>query len=105
MASLSIMRRCFSTIPPTSNSLIPRMPDSIDKSSEISDDGWISVLNNRNVISVRGPDSTQFLQGIIANDMNLFSKEPERAAIYTCFLNIKGKVMFDAIIAKPLLAN
>ena len=38
--------------------------------------------------------------------MNLFEREgKERAAIYTGFLNVKGKTMFDAIIAKPRLAS
>lgn len=37
--------------------------------------------------------------------MRSFEKEENRAAIFTCFLNVKGKVLFDAIIAKPLLAN
>jgi hypothetical protein len=37
--------------------------------------------------------------------MNMFKVEKERAAIYTGFLNVKGKIVMDAIIAKPLLAN
>ena len=38
--------------------------------------------------------------------MNVFEKEgAERAAIYTGFLTVKGKTMFDAIIAKPQLAS
>ena len=37
--------------------------------------------------------------------MKWFKKENDRAAIYTGFLNPKGKILFDAIIAKPLLAN
>jgi len=37
--------------------------------------------------------------------MRLFQKEAERAAIYTAFLTVKGKMMFDAIIAKPKLAS
>ena len=37
--------------------------------------------------------------------MNIFEREGEkRAAIYTGFLTVKGKTMFDAIIAKPKLA-
>ena len=37
--------------------------------------------------------------------MNIFEKEGEdRAAIYTSFLTVKGKTMFDAIITKPRLA-
>jgi hypothetical protein len=34
-----------------------------------------------------------------------FFQTKERAAIYTHLLTVKGKVMFDAIIAKPKLAS
>jgi len=37
--------------------------------------------------------------------MSLFSSEKDRAAIFTTFLNAKGRMMFDAIIVKPLLAK
>lgn len=37
--------------------------------------------------------------------MRLFEREDGRAAIYTGLLTNKGKVMFDAIIAKPSLAS
>lgn len=37
--------------------------------------------------------------------MRLFKKDADRAAIYTHLLTSKGKVMFDAIIAKPRLAG
>jgi hypothetical protein len=38
--------------------------------------------------------------------MGLFrTEEAKRAAIFTTFLNVKGKIIFDAFIAKPLLAN
>ena len=37
--------------------------------------------------------------------MKLFQKEVDRAAIYTGLLTVKGKIMFDAIIAKPKLAS
>lgn len=37
--------------------------------------------------------------------MALFEESNERAAIYTSFLNVKGKTMFDAIIVKPRLAG
>lgn len=68
--------------------------------------GWVNMLVNRKVISIRGPDSTAFLQGLITQDMNIFTKEgKDRAAIFTGFLNVRGKLLFDAIIAKPLLAN
>ena len=68
--------------------------------------GWVSHLRNRRVISVRGPDSQQFLQGLMTSDINHFKKDgKQRAAIFTTFLTVKGKIIFDAIIAKPLLAN
>jgi hypothetical protein len=42
----------------------------------------------------------------MTQDINLFKKDgPERAAIFSTFLNVKGKIIFDAIIAKPLIAN
>ena len=37
--------------------------------------------------------------------MRLFAREADRAALYTALLTNKGKVMFDAIIAKPKLAS
>ena len=75
-------------------------------SQEIDQTGWISRLPNRSVLSIKGPDSTAFLQGLISNDMGLFRQEGrDRAAIFASFLNVKGKVLFDAILAKPRLAN
>jgi len=42
----------------------------------------------------------------MTQDINLFKKDgTERAAIFSTFLNVKGKIIFDAIIAKPLIAN
>ncbi len=36
----------------------------------------------------------------------MFKKDgSERAAIFTTFLNVKGKIIFDAILAKPVIAN
>ena len=58
------------------------------------------------MISVRGPDATSFLQGLTTQDMRIFEREePDRAALYTGFLNVKGKIMFDAFIVKPKLAG
>jgi len=68
--------------------------------------GWVTKLDSRKIISVRGPDSQSFLQGLMTQDINLFRKDgADRAAIFTTFLNVKGKIIFDAILAKPLLAN
>ena len=32
----------------------------------------MTELKNRKVVALRGPDSTTFLQGLIANDMGIF---------------------------------
>jgi len=60
-------------------------------------------LKNRTIISVSGEDSTNFLQSMISNDMKLFEKEKDRAAIFGLFLNPKGRVLYDAIIIKSQL--
>ena len=61
-------------------------------------------LATRRVLSIRGPDAHTFLQGLMTADMNAF-KEETRGAIFTTFLTVKGKVMFDAIVAKPKIAE
>ena len=57
------------------------------------------------MISVRGQDSMTFLQGLMTQDVNLLLQDKLRGAIFTNFLTVKGKLLFDAIVAKPLLAN
>ena len=37
--------------------------------------------------------------------MNLFEKREQRASLFTAFLNVKGRVLFDCIIVKPKLAG
>ena len=37
--------------------------------------------------------------------MRMFDESEDRAAIYTSFLNVKGKTMFDAFVVKPKLAG
>ena len=36
--------------------------------------------------------------------MKVFDESDERAAVYTSFLTVKGKTMFDAFVVKPRLA-
>lgn len=67
------------------------------------EDAWVSKLSRRSVISVRGQDSTAILQNVGTTDMRKF-EDVDRAALYTSFLSVKGKMMFDAIVAKPKLA-
>ena len=56
------------------------------------------------MLSVRGKDAKALLHNISSTDLSLFDKEPERAAVYAGFLSVKGKLMYDGIIAKPKLA-
>ncbi|WP_343288772.1 folate-binding protein [Wolbachia endosymbiont of Encarsia formosa] len=49
-------------------------------------------LANRSVISLYGPDTRDFLQGIITNDINKLSSQQ---AIYSLLLNPQGKYMYD----------
>ena len=65
----------------------------------------LSYLTDRSVISVRGPKSTEFLQKLTTQDMRLFDKDQNRACIFTGFLNVKGRLLFDAMIVKPKLAG
>jgi len=60
-------------------------------------------LRNRTIISVSGQDSTNFLQSMITNDMKIFEKEKDRAAIFGLFLSPKGRVLYDALIIKSEL--
>lgn len=60
-------------------------------------------LTDRGVVSVSGEDATAFLQGLTTNDMNLFQKKPDQAAIFSLFLNPKGRILFDGIIVKSHL--
>ena len=89
------MARLFST-----DIVIPKVRAA---AKPLFEDGWVCKLHKRNIISVRGRDSTQILQNITTTDMRRFDT-PERAAVYSGLLTVKGKMMFDAIIAKPKLA-
>ena len=66
---------------------------------------WITKLTNRSILSIRGRDATDLLQNTTTQDLRLFDQEDERAAIYTSFLTVKGKTMYDAFVVKPKLAG
>ncbi|XP_034176865.2 iron-sulfur cluster assembly factor IBA57, mitochondrial [Osmia lignaria lignaria] len=55
-------------------------------------------LKNKSLIQVRGKEASNFLQGLITNDMKHY--EEGAANLYALFLNIKGRVMYDVIIYK-----
>lgn len=84
--------------------LRPKTPPA-QKSGDIFSDGWITKLASRSVISVRGRDSTTILQNLATTNLELFFKDARKAASYTGFLTVKGRLQYDAIIAKPKLAS
>lgn len=63
----------------------------------------IENIANRALIRVSGSESSQFLQGLITNDMNHL--EHGMGCMYTMFLNVKGRVLYDSIIYKTSEAD
>ena len=57
----------------------------------------LSTLSERGVLSVSGPDSREFLQGLISNNIN---KVTPVQAIYAALLTPQGKYLFDFFIAQ-----
>lgn len=58
-------------------------------------------LTNRRIVSVTGPDAESFLQSMMTNDMKLL--KDNRAALFTLFLNPKGRILYDTILVKSHL--
>lgn len=54
-------------------------------------------LTDRGIISVTGPDSQDFLQGLISNDITQVSSDK---AIYAALLTPQGKYLFDFFISQ-----
>lgn len=58
----------------------------------------LEELKHRKMIFVEGDECSQFLQGLITNDMNHLSRG--NTSMYAIFLNKGGRVMYDTIIYK-----
>lgn len=58
----------------------------------------LECLHERSLLRVSGKESAAFLQGLITNDIQHL--EEGSASIYSLFLNIKGRVMYDTILYK-----
>lgn len=67
-------------------------------SSTRIDGKTLERLNDRSVLRVSGSEASTFLQGLITNDMKHLDEGTPN--IYTLFLNIRGRVMCDAIVYK-----
>jgi folate-binding protein YgfZ len=55
------------------------------------------ILENRGLLSVEGPDTRAFLQGIVSNDVE---KASEGRAIWSAFLTPQGKFLHDFFIVE-----
>jgi len=70
----------------------------IRHSSTRVDGKTLEHLSDRSVLRVTGNEASTFLQGLITNDMKHLDEGAPN--IYTLFLNIRGRVMCDAIVYK-----
>ncbi|KMR00778.1 transferase caf17 mitochondrial-like protein [Lasius niger] len=75
----------------------------IRQNSDQVDGKILERLNDRSILRVSGNETSSFLQGLITNDMKHLSEGASN--IYTLFLNIKGRVMYDAIVYKSEESN
>ena len=57
-------------------------------------------LENRGLIKVCGRDTVKFLQGLTTNNVELFHQDRSMKAMYSMFLNVQGRALFDAIFFK-----
>ena len=55
----------------------------------------------RTILSVKGPDSDNYLQNLITNDIRLLSRSDNAPrSIYAMILNNRGRVMYDVMVYK-----
>ncbi|KAJ8971294.1 hypothetical protein NQ314_000771 [Rhamnusium bicolor] len=64
----------------------------------------LEELKERSLIRVTGQDVTDYLQGLITNDIHHLSQR-SGGSMYTMFLNTKGRILYDAIIYKTNDSN
>ncbi len=56
----------------------------------------IAILPQRAIIEVTGPDTRDYLQGLLSNDVGRL----DRAALYAALLSPQGKFLFDMLLAE-----
>lgn len=74
----------FSSTPPARSSPLPPPPPP----------SGLVALSSRRLISVSGPDSPKFLQGVITQNI----LQPSIAGSYAAFLNATGRVLHDVFV-------
>ena len=55
------------------------------------------ILEDRGIIYIEGPDTKEFLQNIITNNLDKIS---DNQSIYSSLLTAQGKYLFDFILVK-----
>ena len=55
------------------------------------------ILEDRGIIYIEGPDTNEFLQNIITNDLN---KVSDKQSIFSSLLTPQGKYLFDFMVVK-----
>src|SRR5215510_14060740 len=64
---------------------------------ELNSMPYASLLNERVIVAVNGPDAQSFLQGLISNDME--DCAPGKG-IYAALLTPQGKILFEFFVAE-----
>ncbi|KAH6694090.1 hypothetical protein F5X68DRAFT_48905 [Plectosphaerella plurivora] len=57
-----------------------------------------TALSSRRLISVSGPDSAKFLQGVITASIVDRDAQPRQTGFYSAFLTAQGRILFDVFI-------
>ncbi|KAF7865422.1 hypothetical protein EAF04_006398 [Stromatinia cepivora] len=94
-------RKYSSTSTPASTQNSTSSPTPIETPFKLPKKG-IARLSTRRLISLRGPDSTKYLQGVITNDIY---KEGNKNGFYSAFLNAQGRVLNDVWIYRDVYAD
>ncbi|XP_030765699.1 putative transferase CAF17 homolog, mitochondrial [Sitophilus oryzae] len=77
--------------------MILRRTSSISKRL-FSNQNALQPLNERSLLEVNGPDASEFLQGLITNDIHHISNSV--GSMFAMFLNLKGRILYDTIVYK-----
>lgn len=55
-------------------------------------------LRDRSIIRLSGPDTVDFLQGLVTNDVRLLFDDSGRRSLYSFILNVTGRILADMFI-------
>lgn len=77
----------------TSRSRNTRLHSTVNNAPQQIDSG-IAPLPHRRLISVSGPDTVKFLQGLITNNVHVDRNQP----FYAAFLDSRGRVLWDVFV-------